>query len=116
MKTGEGYPRRASVVRASLVLFIRARYHGDSGQNGSPIVMQSGKKNCRAKGILYAAEDESVPVPLRIRLAASWPIPIKSCTPDVVSPLTSTGHISAANEDGIVRKPPSDRPFINLDS
>lgn len=66
------------MVKASLVLFFRARYHGDSGQNGSPIMMQSGKKNCSVKGILYAADDESVPVPFRIRLAASWPIPIKS--------------------------------------
>jgi hypothetical protein len=57
---------------------FRTRNHGDSGQNGRPIRRMIGKMNCKAKGILYARLESRVPVPLRIRFAASWPMQMNS--------------------------------------
>lgn len=91
---GLEYPSRDSVSRACLGLRARARYHGDSGQKGRPMRRMVGKMNCSAKGILYASADSRVPVPLRMRFAASWPMPTNSWTPDVVRPRISTGQTS----------------------
>jgi hypothetical protein len=54
-----------------------------------------------------------VPVPFRIKLAASWPRPMRSWMLDAVRPLTSTRHISAACEEGIVRKTPRDSALMS---
>ena len=96
-----------------MVRRFRTRNQGDSGQKGRPINRRTGKINCRAKGILYARVLERVPVPLRMRFAANWPMPMKSWTPEVVRPRIPTGQISAAKEEGIVKKQPSERPLMS---
>lgn len=75
---------------------VRRRYHGDSGHMGRKSRRITGKTNWRAKGILYAHDVSNVPVPLRTKFAINWPIPMKSCTAEVVRPRSSTGQISAA--------------------
>lgn len=84
--SGEGYLSWKNVSMALSVFCTGARNHGESGQNGRPMRRNTWKMNCRMKGILYASAEFNVPVPFRMRFAASWSMPMKSCTPDVVRP------------------------------
>jgi hypothetical protein len=86
---------------------------GRFGAERQPYEKADGEDELERERMVYAREEERVPVPLRMRFAASWPMPMKSWTPEVVRQRTSTGQTSAAKPDEILRNAPRASPLMS---